>query len=88
MPTFKELGYTPWFWPLGVIGPAGMDKGVVKILHDAFKEAMNDQVFLKTLDIFYQPPYYLNSQDYDRYMRESYTKLGEAIRMVGLAKKK
>jgi tripartite-type tricarboxylate transporter receptor subunit TctC len=88
VPTLKELGYTSWSWPLGIIGPAGMDKRVVKILHDAFKEAMNDPTFIKTIDMFYQPPLYLNSEDYDRYMRENYTKLGEAIRMIGLEKRK
>jgi tripartite-type tricarboxylate transporter receptor subunit TctC len=36
--TFKELGYTSWSWPLGIIGPAGMDKRVVKILHDPLKK--------------------------------------------------
>jgi tripartite-type tricarboxylate transporter receptor subunit TctC len=47
---------------------------------------MNDQTFIKTIDVFYQPPQYLNSEDYDRYMRENYTKLGEAIHMIGLEK--
>jgi tripartite-type tricarboxylate transporter receptor subunit TctC len=88
VPTLKELGYTPWDSPLGVIGPAGMDKNVVKILHDAFKEAMNAPVFLKTVDTLDMPLLYMNSEDYDRYIRESYPKYGEAVRMVGLEKKK
>ena len=88
VPTLKELGYTPWSSPLGVIGPAGMDKNIVKILHDAFKEAMKDPVFIKTCETLLMPNLYLNSEDYDRYMRESYPKFGEAVRMVGLAKKK
>jgi tripartite-type tricarboxylate transporter receptor subunit TctC len=65
-----------------------MDKNIVKILHDAFKEAMKDPVFIKTCETLLMPNLYLNSEDYDRYMRESYPKFGEAVRMVGLAKKK
>lgn len=86
-PTLRELGYTPWYWPLGVIGPAGMEKSVVKIVHDAFKEAIKDPVFLRTCDNLQFPTLYLNSEDFDRYMRESYIRIGNAIRMVGLGKK-
>jgi tripartite-type tricarboxylate transporter receptor subunit TctC len=73
---------------MGIVGPAGMDKSIVKILHDAFKQAMNDPVFRKVCDSSYNTYDYANSEDYDRYMRENYVKLGEAVRMVGLEKKK
>ena len=88
VPTLKELGYSPWDAPLGVIGPSGMDKGTVKILHDTFKEAMNDPIYRKTCDSFIINLLYMNTEDYDRYMRESDPKFLEAVRMVGLEKKK
>ncbi len=88
VPTLKELGYSPWSSPVGIIGPAKMDKKVVKILHDAFKEAMKDPVFNKTLETMILDPCYSNTEDYDRYMRESYPRLKEAVKMVGLEKKK
>lgn len=88
VPTLKELGYSPWSSPVGVIGPAKMDKGVVKILHDAFKEAMKDPIFNKTLETMVMGTCYSGSADYDRFMRESFPKLKEAVEMVGLQKKK
>ncbi|MCG6536003.1 MAG: tripartite tricarboxylate transporter substrate binding protein [Syntrophales bacterium LBB04] len=88
VPTLKELGYSPWSSPVGIIGPAKMDKKVVNILHDAFKEAMKNSVFNKTLETMILDPCYSNTEDYDRYMRESYPMLKEAVKMVGLEKKK
>jgi tripartite-type tricarboxylate transporter receptor subunit TctC len=88
VPTLKELGYRSWVSPVGIIGPANMDKRTVKILHDAFKEAMDDPVFLKTLDTMLLSTCYSKTEDYDRFMRESYSKFKEAVRMVGLEKKK
>ena len=87
VPTLKELGYTPWFPNAGVLGPAGMDHNVVKILHDAFKRAVEDPTFIAMADKFDSPILYLNSEDYDLFMRKSYAKYGEAIRKVGLLKK-
>jgi tripartite-type tricarboxylate transporter receptor subunit TctC len=87
VPTLKELGYSAWYSPVGVIGPANMDKNVVKILHDTFKKAMDDPIFLRTLETMMISPCYMNTEDYERYVREVDPKLKEAIRMVGLEKK-
>lgn len=88
VPTLKELGYNPWSSPVGVIGPANMDKRVVKILHDAFKKAMNDPIFLRTLDNFLISTCYHNTEEYDRFMHESDPIIKQAVHMVGLEKKK
>jgi tripartite-type tricarboxylate transporter receptor subunit TctC len=88
VPTLKELGYTPWYSPVGVIGPAGMDPKVTRILQDAFKEAMNVPIFQKALENLFIDPCYRNSADYDRFMHESYPRFKEAVQMVGLQKKK
>lgn len=43
VPTIRELGYDiDGRNPYGIIGPKGMDPSVVRILHDAFKEALLD----------------------------------------------
>jgi tripartite-type tricarboxylate transporter receptor subunit TctC len=88
VPTLRELGYSPWYSPVGVIGPANMDKKTTKILQDAFKEAMNAPIFQKALENLFISPCYRNSADYDQFMRESYPRLKEAVQMVGLEKKK
>ena len=42
-PTAKELGYDVVSnSPYGIVGPRGMDPKIVKILHDAFKKALDD----------------------------------------------
>ena len=43
VPTLRELGYDMEVTsPYGVSGPRGMDEGVVRVLHDAFKAALFD----------------------------------------------
>ena len=65
VPTLKEVGVPiVSSSPFGIAGPKGMDPAVVKVLHDAFKKALEDPEFLKTLEKFDQEPYYLNSADY------------------------
>ena len=88
VPTLKELGYTPWYSPVGVIGPANMDKRTTKILQDAFKEAMNAPIFQKALENLFIDPCYRNSAEYDQFMHASSSKFKEAVYMVGLEKKK
>ncbi len=43
-PTLKELGY-PFIFdsPFGLAGPKGMDPAIIKMLHDAFKKALDEQ---------------------------------------------
>ena len=88
VPTLKELGYSPWASPVGIIGPANMDKKITKILHDTFKEAANAPIFQKALETLLINPCYLDSQGYDQFMRESAPKFKEAVYLVGLEKKK
>lgn len=68
-PTIKEQGYdvvdsVPW----GIVGPAGMDAKVTKTLHDAFRKALSDATFIKTLALLGQEPWGLDSQAYRDYM--------------------
>jgi tripartite-type tricarboxylate transporter receptor subunit TctC len=88
VPTLKEIGYPHWTAPVGIVGPAGMDRRIVRFLHDSFKKAMENPTFLSTIDKFDVVSSYLNTEDYDRYMRENYTIFGEAVRQAGLQKKK
>lgn len=68
-PTIKEQGYdiaesVPW----GIVGPAGMDARVTKTLHDAFRKALADASFIKTLALLGQEPWGLDSNAYRDYM--------------------
>jgi len=88
VPTLKEQGYniianSPW----GIAGPKGMDPRVVKILHDAFKKAMDSPAFQKIYDKYDIEPFYLNSTDYVKYAQQLYEEEREMVEMVGLKKK-
>ena len=88
VPTLKELGYgivanSPW----GIAGPKGMDPKAVKVLHDAFKKAMDDPAFQKIYDKYDIESFYLNSEDYTKYARELSEEEREMVELVGLKKK-
>ena len=66
-PTVKELGVdTVSNSPFGLVGPKGMSREVVKVLHDAFKKSLDDPEYQKTLAQLDQPAWYMSSEDYAR----------------------
>lgn len=84
-PTLKDLGYPIVSnSPYGIAGPKGMDPAVVKVLHDAFKKALEDPEYQKTLDKFDQEPYYLNSADYAALAKKTFEEERVAIKRLGL----
>ena len=49
-PTFRDLGYKTWMAsPCVVVAPKGTPAPIVNKLHDAFKQAMDDAAFQRTL---------------------------------------
>ncbi len=49
-PTFRDLGYKTWMAsPCVVVAPKGTPAPIVNKLHDAFKQAMDDEAFKRTL---------------------------------------
>ena len=88
VPTLKEVGHnmvSPG--PIGLIGPKDMPKPIVAKLHDAFKKAMDDadfQAVMKKLDMI---PLYLNSEDYEKFVRQDSERIGRLVRKLGLDKK-
>jgi tripartite-type tricarboxylate transporter receptor subunit TctC len=61
-----------------------MDPAVVKVLHDAFKKALEDPEFQKMLDKFDQDVYYLSSADYAAFAKKSIEEEQKAVRNLGL----
>lgn len=85
VPTLKELGYgIVSNSPYGIAGPKGMNPKVVKVLHDAIRKAIDDPVYLKTIERLDQEPWYLNSADYERYAREYYPTQKAMMEKLGL----
>ena len=84
-PTVKELGVdTVSNSPFGLVGPKGMPKDVVKVLHDAFKKSLDDPEYLKVLAQLDQPAWYMSSEDYARWAAGMLESERATIERVGL----
>jgi tripartite-type tricarboxylate transporter receptor subunit TctC len=87
-PTLRELGY-PYVFdsPFGIAGPKGMDPKVVKVLHDAFKNAIEDPTVVEALRTYDMVPRYLDSEEYRKSMEVMAQEEKDAIVALGLARK-
>ncbi|MGZ5042649.1 MAG: tripartite tricarboxylate transporter substrate binding protein [Usitatibacter sp.] len=87
-PTAKELGYdVVSYSPYGIVGPRGMDPKVVKILHDAFKKAIDDPENQKVLQQLDQVYWYRSSEDYVKWAAETNKSERALIERLGLQAK-
>ncbi len=85
VPTLREVGIDiVSASPYGIAGPKGMDPGVVKALHDIFKEALYDPAHRAVLDRFDMPIMYKDSKDYEAFVRQQVAEDREMIRKLGL----
>jgi tripartite-type tricarboxylate transporter receptor subunit TctC len=85
VPTLRESGIDVVSTsPYGLAGPKGMNPEVVRVLHDAFREAIFDPAHVAVLDRFDMQPMYLNSADYAAFARKQYEEEGAMIRRMGL----
>jgi tripartite-type tricarboxylate transporter receptor subunit TctC len=87
-PTAKELGYDiVSYSPYGLVGPKGMDPKVVKILHDAFKKAIDDPENHRVLQQLDQVYWYRSTEDYARWAAEQFVSERALIERLGLMAK-
>jgi tripartite-type tricarboxylate transporter receptor subunit TctC len=85
VPTLREVGIDIVAdSPFGLGGPKGIDPGVVRVLHDAFKEALFDPKHVETLDRFDMPLRYMGSEDYAAFAQRLYAEESAIIRKLGL----
>src|SRR5258706_9620629 len=84
-PTAKELGYdVVSYSPYGIAGPKGMDPKVVKILHDAFKKAMDDPEHHKVLQQLDQVYWYKSPEDYAKWAAATWVTERANVERLGL----
>jgi tripartite-type tricarboxylate transporter receptor subunit TctC len=84
-PTLRELGYDIVSTsPYGIAGPAGMDPGVVRIIHDAFEKALKDPAHIAVLDRFDQPVIHLDPAGYAAYAKELIRQERAMVQRLGL----
>jgi len=88
VPTAKELGMgVVSTSPYGTVGPRGINGGVVKVMHDAFRKTIEDPEHMKMLDQLDQEPWYQSSEDYAKYARETFRGERVLIERLGLLSK-
>ena len=88
VPTLREVG-TPMDAesPYGLVGPKGLDPKIVKILHDAFREAMQQPSVREVLRKMEQPEIYMDSEGYRKFAVSQVKEQAELVERLGLAKK-
>jgi tripartite-type tricarboxylate transporter receptor subunit TctC len=86
-PTLMELGLgIVQASPYGIGGPRGMDPGLIKAVHDAFKQAMEMPNHVEVLAKYDQELLYMNSAQYTRFAEETFAKEKALVEKLGLAK--
>ena len=85
VPTLKELGYDMVVAsPYGVSGPKGMDPGIVRVLHDAMKDALFSPENTRIRSQFDMPLVYQDTESYRRFIAERVEYEKTMVRRLGL----
>lgn len=71
---------------MGIIAPKGIKDDVLAILHDAFKQALEDQEVTEQLQKIGLEAYYGSSADFQKDLSDNFKMDGEALKQVGLIK--
>lgn len=86
-PTLKELGIDiVQNSPFGIGAPKGTPPEVVKKLHDAFKQAMEEPSYVAALGRYDMLPIYMSSSDYAKFAQTTFTREKALIEKLGLGK--
>ena len=86
-PTLKELGLDlVQNSPFGIGAPKGTPPAVLKRLHDAFKQAMEQESYVTALKRYDMVPMYMSSAQYQKFAQETFVKEKALVEKLGLAK--
>jgi tripartite-type tricarboxylate transporter receptor subunit TctC len=86
-PTLKELGIdVVQNSPFGIGAPKGTPPEVVKKLHDAFKQAMEEPSYVAALGRYDMLPIYMSSAEYAKFAQTTFAREKALIEKLGLAK--
>ena len=86
-PTLKELGLDMvQASPFGIGAPKGTPPAVVKRLHDAFKQAMEQEAYKTALGRYDMLPMYMSTEAYARFAQDTFAREKALVEKLGLAK--
>ena len=84
-PTLKELGLDlVQNSPFGIGAPKGTPPAVIKRLHDAFKQAMEQESYVTALARYDMVPMYMNSATYLKFAQDTFAKEKALVEKLGL----
>lgn len=87
VPVLRELGYDIVAQSaFGLGGPRGLPPAIVTSLHDAFKKALFEPLFVHELAKYDQEPEYLGPADYAQACRAHFAKEKAVVEKMGLAR--
>ena len=86
-PTLKELGLgLVQNSPFGIAAPRDTPPAVVKRLHDAFKQAMEQPSYTSALAKYDMVPMYMSTSGYTRFAQETFIREKALVEKLGLLK--
>jgi tripartite-type tricarboxylate transporter receptor subunit TctC len=86
-PTLKELGLDMvQASPFGIGAPRDTPPAVVKRLHDAFKQAMEEPSYAQSLGKYDMLPMYMSTASYSKFAQDTFAKEKALVEKLGLAK--
>src|SRR5262249_21673527 len=85
VPTLRDLGIDMVSnSPFGIAGPRGMEPKIVKVLHDAFKQGLEEPSYAAAMANLDQELFYLSSEDYQKFAMQQIEEGRRFIAELGL----
>ena len=85
VPTLRDLGIDIVSnSPFGIAGPRGMEPKIVKVLHDAFKQGLEEPSYAAAMATLDQELFYLSSEDYQKFAMQQIEEAKRFIAELGL----
>ncbi|MEH7384426.1 tripartite tricarboxylate transporter substrate binding protein [Bacillus sp. JJ1521] len=81
--TEKGIDVKPDVWT-GLVAPSSVPDEVVKVLHDAFKQALEDPGVIEQLKKIGTEPVYKSSEEFKKIIEDDYRINGEVLESIGL----
>jgi tripartite-type tricarboxylate transporter receptor subunit TctC len=85
VPTLRELGYDMTVTSnYGLSGPPNMDPGIVRVLHDVYREGLMSEVNTRVREQYDMPLVYFNSEQYADFVRQRAGVEREIVTRLGI----
>jgi tripartite-type tricarboxylate transporter receptor subunit TctC len=85
VPTLRDIGIDMVSnSPFGIAGPRGMEPKIVKVLHDAFKQGLEEPSYAAAIANLDQELFYLSSENYQKFAMQQIEEARRFIAELGL----